>query len=210
MIYIYDILLNFQKNAYEYYEWKREDSITHIKRIKLFKISSPQMEDLYSHEIEVPSSFLELISHTTELYRKQDIEYASLFTDGYRVLGLMFNKNGKSILRSKLLLEEEEEILEISIRLKEAIIPYKNKSKKEHILLTRKEQVEVKLLKDKLSNLYKNKKIDVLKYLYLEYFGTIEEDIKKMYYDLKNSLSSYSKEHKKLLEVLELSKKRQV
>ena len=149
MIYIYDILLNFQKEAYEYYEWKKEDAIMHIKRIKLFKISTIQMDELFSYDIEVASSFLELLFHTTELYRKKELEHASLFTDGYRVLGILFNEKGKSMLRSRLLLEEEEEILQISERMKEMKVPYKKKKKKEIYLFTRKEQTERNDLKKK-------------------------------------------------------------
>ena len=37
---VYDILVNFKKRAYEFYEWNKEDDIEHIKVIPSFKESS--------------------------------------------------------------------------------------------------------------------------------------------------------------------------
>lgn len=32
MVYIYDILLNFNKNLIEYFEWEEKDNIKYIKK----------------------------------------------------------------------------------------------------------------------------------------------------------------------------------
>ena len=41
MIYVYDILLNLQpiEESLEFYEWKQDDLIEHIKKVPLFKVS---------------------------------------------------------------------------------------------------------------------------------------------------------------------------
>lgn len=210
MIYIYDILLNFNKKLYDYYEWNRSDNIVHIKRIKLFKVSTIQMEELCLYDISLDKEFLDNIHDTTELYRKDGIEYACLFTDGYRAVGIIFNSLGKSILKSKLLLEEEEEVLGISERLKEINISFKKRNKANISYLTRKEQKEKELLEKKIKYLYQNKRVEILKYLYLQYYGVCEDNIDNIYKELINSLDDYNLEHTKLLEVIEISQKKQV
>ena len=40
MNYIYDILLNFQNEYYDFFEWNTNDQITHIKKIPIIKVSN--------------------------------------------------------------------------------------------------------------------------------------------------------------------------
>ena len=37
MIYIYDILLNFNNEFYEFYEWEKSDLLFHIKKFLFIK-----------------------------------------------------------------------------------------------------------------------------------------------------------------------------
>ena len=62
MTYIYDILVNFSDNLYEFYEWNKKDKIIHIKRIPLIKVKSKVMEELCFNNIKVDKKFLELIN----------------------------------------------------------------------------------------------------------------------------------------------------
>ena len=208
MIYIYDILLNFQKDIYEYYEWKKEDLFVHIKRIKLFKISSLQLEDFFNYSIRIDISFLNTICNATELYRKSNIEYAALFTDGYRVLGIMFDNKGKSISKSRLLLEEEEEIIRISDRLKDYDIVYKNVKRSKKYLCTREEKTQREYLLKHIKNLYKKKNYSFIEYLYLEYFGDVLNNTNDMYQELITSLNTLTTKHKALIETLKLANRK--
>ena len=38
MDYIYDIVLNFNDDYYEFYEWKQEDKIINISEVKLSEV----------------------------------------------------------------------------------------------------------------------------------------------------------------------------
>lgn len=207
MIYIYDILLNFHKTIYEYYEWNKEDKIIHIKRIKLFKISTEQFQELYQYNIKIDKDFQELLYNKTELYRQIPIEYAALFTDGYRVLALHFDKEGKTIERSRLVLEEEEEILAISRKVELYQIGYKKKNYIKKEMLTRKEKSIKNSLMLYINKLYKDKNVAALKYLYLDYYEKSEDDIEKIYKNLIASLEEISNKHLHLLQILNLSSK---
>ena len=52
MNYIYDILLNFQKEFYDFYEWNPDDEIIHIRKIPLFYINN---NDFYTIKNSVVS-----------------------------------------------------------------------------------------------------------------------------------------------------------
>ena len=65
MIYIYDILLNFDDGVrlLDFYEWDKKDGLTHIKKIPVFKISSIDMDNIINGIVKVDSSFLEKINN---------------------------------------------------------------------------------------------------------------------------------------------------
>ena len=121
MIYIYDILLNFSDAIlYEFYEWNTNDHIDNMKRIKLAKISKKDFDLFLNYKIKIDSAFLLKIFKTCEVYLNKGIEvldYCVLFSDGVRVLAMEFNKNGISECKSKLLLDEEEEIASLATNL---------------------------------------------------------------------------------------------
>ena len=43
MNYIYDIVLNFQENYYQFFEWSRKDKIKNISKIPVYRVTD---EDL--------------------------------------------------------------------------------------------------------------------------------------------------------------------
>ena len=47
MSYVYDLVLNFNNDLYEFYEWKQDDVIYHIKRIHLIKVDSKTYNEIY-------------------------------------------------------------------------------------------------------------------------------------------------------------------
>ena len=132
MTYIYDGLLNFSdtERIVEFFEWNNNDSIDHIKRIPLIRISSNAFNELINNNIVVEKEFLDKIQDSTWMYKKtKNLEYAVLITDLNKVIAFEFNKEGKIIAKSGLLLDEEEEIIEESYDLKEEKLNYKIESK---------------------------------------------------------------------------------
>ena len=132
MTYIYDVLLNFSdtERIVEFFEWNNNDSIDHIKRIPLIRISSNTFNELINNNIVVEKEFLDKIQDSTWMYKKtKNLEYAVLITDLNKVIAFEFNKEGKIIAKSGLLLDEEEEIIEESYDLKEENLNYKIESK---------------------------------------------------------------------------------
>ena len=146
MNYIYDVVLNFQDELIEFYEWSSEDTIDHIKRIPIFRVTSQNLNDLVNKNIKINNDFIQKIKNKTKCYRKtNDLKYSALFTDLNRVVGIEFTSEGNNICRSSLLLDEEETIiLECRFDLVEKLY-YQVNSKVNINFLTRQENKKTKL-----------------------------------------------------------------
>ena len=48
MTYIYDIVLNFNNDFYEFYEWDKNDNLTLIKKIPLIKVESDFLDKVFN------------------------------------------------------------------------------------------------------------------------------------------------------------------
>ena len=211
MIYIYDILLNFCKNKIlEFYEWDKEDKIEHVKKIKLLKVDSKVMDDFINYSVTILDEKKDEINNGMELFKNKQIKRAMLFTDGYRVLALLFNEHYKCIEKSRLLLEEELDVLDISEKLNAVNLVYKKAGKKEEILLTRKEYKIKNYLEKELNKAYKKKDLNKLKYIFIEYFNEENDDIEKIYNRLINSLENINEKHIKIFDMLTFNLNKQI
>lgn len=218
MIYIYDILLNFCDNnlLYDFYEWKSDDNIENIKRIKLIHVTKDTFDDLLNYEVKIDKDFLLKIFKTCEVYNGKKIkiiEYCILISDGERTLAVEFNKDGTSIYKSKLLIEEEDEISILAGNLEYTELKYKKIRK---VLTerfhTRNELVIKNYLSKEIENTYKIKNYNKLKYIYQEYFDKELISYKIMKDELINSMKDeINNKHINLYNLLKLTnKKKQV
>ncbi len=202
MNYVYDILLNFQKELYEFYEWNKEDEITHIRRIPLFKISARDLKMVKTSDIKIEKNFCDKIYNKTEKFRKtgvSQIPYAFLISDGKEVIAIKLDKTLKIIAKSSLLLDEAEEICEMTLDQKMVKIKYLNQNQKNQINFeTRYEKETKKKLNIKLLNLYKSREYEKLKYIYFECFRKKENNINTILQKLKQEINTKSENYKKI------------
>lgn len=210
MTYIYDVLLNFSdtERIVEFFEWNNNDSIDHIKRIPLIRISSNAFNELINNNIIVEKEFLDKIQDSTWMYKKtKNLEYAVLITDLNKVIAFEFNKEGKIIAKSGLLLDEEEEIIEESYDLKEEKLNYKIESKiNNNIFLTREEQKKQKYLLLELDNIVKENNKNKLNFLYHEIFLKDKLTFEEKYLKLKEDIEkNYTSKYNNLYEIVRLT-----
>lgn len=209
MTYIYDLILNFHNELLEFYEWDKNDDIMHIKRISLIKIKSSVYNEILDNEIILPTSFLGEIFNKCEYFEQKKVKnlpYAILVTDSYRVMALLLNNEGKVIKYSSLLLDEEEDTLEISIRVPLMKLEYNIVKKKEKNNLTRYENNILKYIKKELNNAYQTKDEAKLKYLYYEYYDKKNDDIDYVYnYLIKELSKEVTEKHYNLYNLIKLS-----
>lgn len=209
MIYIYDILLNFNEDFYEFYEWEKGDYLYHIKKIPIFKVETSFMELLFSKKIKLEEGFVKSLSSKVELFgtkKNKSLNHSCLFTDGYKVIGVMINDSFEISQISDLLLDEATDAINISSRCNMLSLEYTIiGSRKNNFFLTRKEKKIKLYLEEELKKIHKNKENSKLAYLYFEYFNKEMDDIELAYKELYHTLKTViTEKHEKLYELLHL------
>ncbi len=210
MSYVYDIVLNFNSELYEFYEWKKDDTIYHIKRINLIKVDSKIYNDLLNHKVKFNEDFIISIFNKCEYFDNRSIElmpYAFLVTDSYRVMGLLLDSSGKIIKYSSLLLDEEEYVLDLSDKLKNAFPKFsiiQKRAKNEYN--TRQEKLIINVIKKDLKLDYEKKDLNKLKYLYYEYFNKQCDVPDVIYHELMSELDkNLTDKHYNLYNLIKLT-----
>ena len=207
MNYIYDVVLNFQDELIEFYEWSSEDTIDHIKRIPVFRVTSQNLNDLVNKNIKMNNDFIQKIKNKTKCYRKtNDLKYSALFTDLNRVVGIEFTSEGNNICRSSLLLDEEETIiLECRFDLVEKIY-YQVNSIINKNFLTRQESKKRNYILKELKKVYETNNIDKLNYLYKELFNDTSLSFESKYLKLYKLIKdNYESKYNVLYDIFKLS-----
>lgn len=187
---IYDILVNFKKIPYEFYEWNKEDDVKHVKKMPSIKVSDSTLYDIFYNDAVVSKNFLDQIKDKTEIFfgrTVKKVKYACVIYNDDVALSILLNDNGEIIGKSKLLFDEEEDVLKEDVPLKEIDYNIIKKSKKISGL-TRREAKIVLLLSKYLDKIHESKKNDEIKYMYFECFNKVEEDNEKTYKNLKNEV----------------------
>lgn len=210
MTYVYDIILNYNDSnrVYEFFEWSNEDVLDHIKKIPLYRVNSDFIYDFINNNIKIDKLFLNEIKDKTLIYNsKNSIIYSCLFSDNNRTLAVEFDDTGNSIFKSFLMLDEEDDVNDISYSLDVSDIKYEILSKNDiDYYLTRDEIYKKKYLIKEINNLYKNKKIDKFNYLYEEIFNNdklcFSDKYKRIISDLMNN---YDYRYNSLYDIVKLS-----
>ena len=209
MLFVYDIVLNWcEKTIYDFYEWEKSDDIDHIKRIILLKATKNTLLDFMNYEVDLDKDFLSRIHNLSETYQNnKKIPYAFIVTDGITSIAIKSDKTGKVRFRSKLIPEEEDEVLCVSTKLKETILKYiKSKKMDKTSNLTRKEKKIKDYLSYELKKAYDLKDNEIILYLYSEYSNNQIDDVEKAYCSLIESLKEIDENHHTLYKILNMIK----
>ena len=189
---IYDILVNFKKIPYEFYEWDKNDDIFHIKKIYSFKVENNVLFDLMNYEVVVSKDFLDVIYEKTEYYYGKQIKkinYSCIIYSDEIALALLFDETGKIIGKSKLLFDEEQDVILNGKDVDNYDIKYNIVKKNNYTLkFTRKESKIIFLLLKYLDKVFDDKSEDELKYLYYECYNKKENNFKKCYLTLRKDI----------------------
>lgn len=208
MNYIYDILLNFQKEFYEFYEWNNNDEIIHIRKIPFFYINSKDLHIIKNGTIQFTNEFCSKIYNKTERFQKIKVSllsHAFLISDGKEVLAIKLNKNGIISHKSSLLLDEEEDLIRMTLDLEKTKLNYTILKTTKPCLLTRNEKENITLILNKLRFLYNHKEDDKLRFLYLECFEKQETNINKIFNKLQNEIKNNNKNTSKIIDFFKIT-----
>lgn len=168
MKYAYDIVLNFNFDYYDFYEWNKTDKIINIKKIPLYRVSKDDYNSIKYNDVVIDNK----------------IEDIFLITNTLEVMGVML-KNGRVIKKSSLLLDEEDEILDSMGDIKITEIIFKNNIYKERIIVSRNNIEKKKYIDTFFKNINKNNDEYLLRYIYYDLFNC-EDSIDNIYNTLLN------------------------
>ena len=214
MNYIYDIVLNFQKNCYDFYEWNKNDNIYHMRKIAVVKISSIDLYNIKTNKIIFDNTSLELLKNKkiiAERFNQNNISKIKntlILADNKEAIAIRINKDGQIYQQSTLLPDEKEDVLGIIKFQKETKINYKIIEK--NIPLTFKTRFELEndsFINNELDKIYKEKNIQKLNYLYLECFNQKETNPKIAYNKLKAEIKKSNENFKKLYNIFKIINK---
>ena len=188
MDYYYDILLNFQEEYCMFYEWDQEDVMDVIKKIPLFHVDSKVLKDLLTKIVVVNKSFLQSIENKTKLKNNEFLQYTCVFSDAKNSLAVEFDQDGKIINRSSLILDDELNINEFMYNISLMKLEYMTIGKEKILKETRQEVKIKKLIYTEIVDVYQKKEFSKLKYIYLEWFKVLEENVELMYQKMLKKL----------------------
>ena len=172
---MYDIVLNFNKDYFNFYEWKKNDNIINIKKIPLLVTDYKTFNMLKYDSVKVDTSFINKIKDKAYTYSKNKvINNALLVSNTKEVIGVLFDNDGNLVKRSSLLIDEEEEVLEEIDDYELFKIPIISSKKKKRVDINRIEREKKLFLNNYIE---KENNIINLKYLYYDYFEKEEDNI---------------------------------
>ena len=177
MTYVYDIILNFHKKYYNFFEWNSKDIIYHMKKIPLIRVSDKDLNILKYNEITINKELILNFKNKSIIYTtNKNNNILLLISNKKESLGLMFNEEGILLKRSGLLFEESEEIEELSKELEITKIKYIKNKETNKQNTSRKKEKRKKYIKNYLNNI---KDHNIFNYLYYDiYQNEVDKDIK--------------------------------
>ncbi|MBR3161178.1 MAG: hypothetical protein IKF19_00405 [Bacilli bacterium] len=198
MTYIYDIIVNFQNNYYQFFEWLPKDKIININKISLYRVSDQNLLYLKENIIKVDEKLIKKIKEDNKRHKK----IMCIVSNGKNALALLFDKKGYLIKRSSLIFEEEEEAINLIKNINEITIKFK-KNKSNHY------QNKLRIEKEKketiISYIKNTKDLLKLKYLYLECYEKELNDLILIKKALLEELSKdWNNKQKKIYNIIDL------
>lgn len=187
MNYYYDIVLNFLEENTQFYEWDENDSIEYIKKIPLFHLKTENFLDFLNYKVKVNQNFLQEIKDKT-IKKNDKLKYACLLADKNSAYAFEFDDEGFVISRSSLILIDELNLLDYLYTVSIKDINYEKISKTSYRKDIRQNERIRNFINLEINKLYKEKKEDKLKYLYLELFNKKEKSLDKVYQDMKSRI----------------------
>ena len=213
MNYIYDVILNFQKEYYDFYEWNKNDNIFHMRKIPIVKISEKQYNEIKNNVVQFHETTIKLFnSKNAERFKQNNItkmKYTIIISTENQAMGIKINKNGIIQLKSSLLPDEQDDVIEIIKFQNEAKLEYKIiKNNKKNNFKTRFEIENENFIYNELDKVYKQKNIQKLNYIYLECFNKQEPNIDLAYKKLKSEISKTNENFKKIYNIFKMTKQK--
>lgn len=177
MSYIYDIVLNFNKLYYDFYEWRDSDDILNIRRILAFRVDEKSYIDIKYNDVIVDKVFCDVIKDKCLSFSVDNSMLSCLISDGREVMGILLDDNGNVMGKSSLIFDEEEDVLAEIGNNEVYSINYEVRVYNDKRIYSRSVMEKFEYLKCFFNS---NNSIDIYKYIYYDLYEKEENDITKI------------------------------
>lgn len=194
MNYTYNITVNFSESLINFYEWDSKDNITILKKTFVYHVDMKTYKHILNKNILVDKSFVDTLFSTN---------YTCIFTTNVDAVCVKFDSDGSIKLLSKLLLDEEKDILDDLSKQNKIKLKYKKTSNNlnHYSKFTRNEKQNI----DKILEFITKEKdnVSLIDYLYYEWFNSKKSSDK--YKELTLDIAKeYNDKHEKILKIINL------
>lgn len=205
MIYVYDILVNLNEKMYDFYDWDDTDDFVHVRRVPMFKVNENVYFDLVTKKVRISQEVMSSIKDKTQVFSSRNIDilpFCAVFTNGNSASLIEFDSKGYTFRKSKFLINEEIEILDIAKNMKVSAVEYNVIQRKvSRNSMIRSESLIVDRILIELENLKDDE--EKLSYLYYEWFER-QDGINKYETLVKDLKRKFTNKHNEFLELLDL------
>ena len=212
MNYIYDVVLNFQKEYYDFYDWNKNDNIYHMRKIPIIKIDNKQLLDIKNNIVKFNEDTLKYFNVKAERFKQNSIakiKYTIIIGNEYEAIAIKLNKDGVVHLKSSLLPDEQDDVVEILKFQRETKLNYQIiKKSKINPFKTRFETEHEQFIHKELDEIYRQKNIQKLNYLCLECFNAPETNINRAYEKLKKEINKTNDNFQKIYNIFKIIKQK--
>lgn len=209
MVYVYDILVNFNEKMIDFYDWDKNDEIKHIRKMPIFKVNNKVIMDIMFNKIKLSSEIINLIKDKTEVFNLRSVitlPFVCTLVSTESAIAVSMNKNGLVLEKSKFLVNEELEIISVGNKLKKIDLEYSIVKTDKHSLLLRNEEKKLNEIVREIDLLKDND--EVINYLYYEWFNkpSTKNAYDELIFDLKKGFTPKHEELSNLLNILIIKK----
>ena len=209
MVYVYDILVNFNEKMIDFYDWDKNDEIKHIRKMPIFKVNNKVIMDIMFNKIKLSSEIINLIKDKTEVFNLRSVitlPFVCTLVSTESAVAVSMNKNGLVLEKSKFLVNEELEIISVGNKLKKIDLEYSIVKTDKHSLLLRNEEKKLNEIVREIDLLKDND--EVINYLYYEWFNkpSTKNAYDELIFDLKKGFTPKHEELSNLLNILIIKK----
>lgn len=211
MHYYYDLLVNLDDTLWEFYEWEKEDAIIPVKKIPFVRISDASLQKILKYEVQFESEEVKKYQHKALVKNEENNPSFLLLSSTKNSLVIEIDEKGKIISRSKLLIEDENNVNELASSLKktEFTLSIGKKIPVRHEF--RQALAEKKIIQIELNTLVKKKDENKSAYLYYEWFGELETDFTNQIKKCKQELAKpYTLKIHDIASIIKISYKEQL
>lgn len=212
MNYIYDVVLNFQKEYYDFYDWNKNDNIYHMRKIPIIKVNNKQLLDIKNNTVKFNEDTLKYFNIKAERFKQNSIakiKYTIIIGNEYEAIAIKLNKDRIVHLKSSLLPDEQDDVVEILKFQRETKLNYQIiKKSKINPFKTRFETEHEQFIHKELDEIYRQKNIQKLNYLCLECFNAPETNINRAYEKLKKEINKTNDNFQKIYNIFKIIKQK--